>query len=193
MNPDKFTHKTNEALVSAHEIATSNGHAQFTPLHLASSLISDKDGIFSQALSNAAGEESARAAERVINNALKKLPSQSPLPDEVPASNALVKAIRRAQTLQKKRGDTHLAVDQLILGLLEDSQIAELLNEAGVAASKVKSEVERLRGKEGKKVESATGDSTFQVPVLNNLGSSCEKFELFSLVHFFKLVWITVF
>ncbi|KAG5046440.1 hypothetical protein JHK86_015846 [Glycine max] len=162
MNPDKFTHKTNEALVSAHEIATSNGHAQFTPLHLASSLISDKDGIFSQALSNAAGEESARAAERVINNALKKLPSQSPLPDEVPASNALVKAIRRAQTLQKKRGDTHLAVDQLILGLLEDSQIAELLNEAGVAASKVKSEVERLRGKEGKKVESATGDSTFQ-------------------------------
>ncbi|XP_027903940.1 chaperone protein ClpB1 [Vigna unguiculata] len=162
MNPEKFTHKTNEALVSAHETAVSSGHAQFTPLHLASSLLSDKGGIFSQALSNAAGEESARAAERVFSQALKKLPSQSPPPDEVPASTSLIKAIRRAQSLQKTRGDTHLAVDQLILGLLEDSQIAELLREAGVAASKVKTEVEKLRGKEGRKVESATGDTNFQ-------------------------------
>ncbi|KAK7354236.1 hypothetical protein VNO80_19695 [Phaseolus coccineus] len=162
MNPEKFTHKTNEALVSAHETAVSNGHAQFTPLHLASSLLSDNGGIFFQALSNTGGEESARAAERVFSQALKKLPSQTPPPDEVPASTNLMKAIRRAQTLQKTRGDTHLAVDQLILGLLEDSQIAELLKEAGVAASKVKSEVEKLRGKEGKKVECATGDTTFQ-------------------------------
>ncbi|BAT79698.1 hypothetical protein LR48_Vigan04g043800 [Vigna angularis] len=168
MNPEKFTHKTNEALVSAHQTAVSSGHAQFTPLHLASSLLSDKGGIFSQALSNAAGEESARAAERVFSQALKKLPSQSPPPDEVPASTSLIKAIRRAQSLQKTRGDTHLAVDQLILGLLEDSQISELLREAGVAASKVKSEVEKLRGKEGRKVESATGDTTFQA--LNTYG-----------------------
>jgi len=163
MNPEKFTHKTNEALVSAHETAVSNGHAQFTPLHLACSLLSDKGGIFSQALSNAGGEESARAAERVFSQALKKLPSQTPPPDEVPASTNLIKVIRRAQTHQKTRGDTHLAVDQLILGLLEDSQIAELLKETGVAASKVKSEVEKLRGKEGRKVESATGDTNFQV------------------------------
>ncbi|WVZ20554.1 hypothetical protein V8G54_007876 [Vigna mungo] len=168
MNPEKFTHKTNEALVSAHETAVSSGHAQFTPLHLASSLLSDKRGIFSQALSNAAGEESARAAERVFSQALKKLPSQSPPPDEVPASTSLIKVIRRAQSLQKTRGDTHLAVDQLILGLLEDSQITELLREAGVAAPKVKSEVEKLRGKEGRKVESATGDTTFQA--LNTYG-----------------------
>ncbi|CAJ1975356.1 unnamed protein product [Sphenostylis stenocarpa] len=162
MNPEKFTHKTNEALVSAHETAVSNGHAQFTPLHLASSLLADKGGIFAQALSNAAGEESARAAERVFSQALKRLPSQSPPPDEVPASTNLIRAIRRAQTLQKTRSDTHLAVDHLILGLLEDSQITELLKEAGVVASKVKSEVEKLRGKEGRKVESATGDTTFQ-------------------------------
>ncbi|KAK7411351.1 hypothetical protein VNO78_02784 [Psophocarpus tetragonolobus] len=162
MNPDTFTHKTNEVLVSAHEIAVSNGHAQLTPLHLASSLVSDKGGIFAQALCNAAGDESARSAERVIEQALKKLPSQSPPPDSVPASTALIKVIRRAQSLQKTRGDTHLAVDQLVLGLLEDSQVVEILKEAGVAASKVKGEVEKLRGKQGKKVESATGDTTFQ-------------------------------
>ncbi|KAK4395820.1 Chaperone protein ClpB1 [Sesamum angolense] len=130
MNPEKFTHKTNESLAAAHELAMSAGHAQFTPLHFAAALISDPNGIFRQAVANAGGgDESANSFERA---------------------------------LQKSRGDTHLAVDQLILGLLEDSQIQDLLKEAGVTASKVKAEVEKLRGKEGKKVESATGNSTFQ-------------------------------
>lgn len=162
MNPDKFTHKTNEALAGAHELAMNAGHAQFTPLHIACTLISDPSGIFFQAISNVGGEESARAVNRVLNQALKKLPSQSPAPDEIPASTSLIKAIRRAQAAQKSRGDTHLAVDQLILGILEDSQIGELLKEAGVATARVRSEVEKLRGKEGKKVESASGDTTYQ-------------------------------
>ncbi|GMI78215.1 heat shock protein 101 [Hibiscus trionum] len=162
MNPDKFTLKTNEALAGAHELAMSNNHAQFTPLHLAVALVSDPNGVFYQAISNSGGMNAAQSVDRVFNQALKKLPSQSPPPDEVPASSSLIKAIRRAQAAQKSRGDTHLAVDQLILGLLEDSQIADLLKEAGVPPAKVKSEVERLRGKEGKKVESASGDTTFQ-------------------------------
>ncbi|KAL8056914.1 hypothetical protein ABFX02_04G149700 [Erythranthe guttata] len=163
MNPDKFTHKTNEVLAAAHGLALNAGHAQFTPLHFAAALISEPHGIFRQAISGAGGsEESANAAERVINQAMKKLPTQNPPPDDIPASTSTIKIIRRAQSLQKSRGDTHLAVDQLILGLLEDSQIQDLLKEAGVTTTKVKSEVEKLRGKEGKKVESASGDSNFQ-------------------------------
>ncbi|XP_004299309.1 PREDICTED: chaperone protein ClpB1 [Fragaria vesca subsp. vesca] len=163
MNPDKFTHKTNESLAAAHELASDAGHVQFTPLHLATALISDPAGIFRQAIANAGGsEESPKSVERVFNQALKKLPSQSPPPEQVPASTTLIKVIRRAQSAQKSRGDTHLAVDQLILGLLEDSQIGDLMKEAGIAAAKVKSEVEKLRGKEGKKVESASGDTNFQ-------------------------------
>lgn len=163
MNPDKFTHKTNEAIATAHELAMSAGHAQFTPLHLAVALINDLRGIFSQAIANAAGsEEAPKSVERVFNQGLKKLPSQSPPPDEIPASTTLIKVIRRAQAAQKACGDTHLAVDQLILGLLEDSQIGDLLKEAGIATARVKSEVEKLRGKEGRKVESASGDTTFQ-------------------------------
>ncbi|KAG2254194.1 hypothetical protein Bca52824_084330 [Brassica carinata] len=162
MNPEKFTHKTNETIAAAHELAVNAGHAQITPLHLAGALISDPSGIFPQSISSAGGENAAQSAERVINQALKKLPSQSPPPDDVPASSSLIKAIRRAQAAQKSRGDTHLAVDQLVIGLLEDSQIKDLLKEVGVATAKVKSEVEKLRGKQGKKVESASGDTNFQ-------------------------------
>ncbi|XP_022853347.1 chaperone protein ClpB1-like [Olea europaea var. sylvestris] len=163
MNPDKFTHKTNEALAGAHELAMNDGHAQFTPIHFAAVLISDPYGVFRQAIASAGGgDEAANSVERVIKQALKKLPSQTPPPDEIPASTSLIKVIRRAQSLQKSRGDTHLAVDQLILGLLEDSQIQAFLKEAGISTARVKSEVEKLRGKDGRKVESASGDSSFQ-------------------------------
>ncbi|KAL4181505.1 hypothetical protein AMTRI_Chr12g271490 [Amborella trichopoda] len=163
MNPDKFTHKTNEALAGAHELAVTSGHAQLTPLHLALALISEAGGIVRQAISNAGGgEEAANSFERVLKQAMRKIPSQEPAPDEVPASSSLIKAVRRAQSSQKSKGDTHLAVDQLILGLLEDSQIGDILKEAGVSPGRVKAEVEKLRGKEGKKVESASGDTNFQ-------------------------------
>ncbi|CAL5095866.1 unnamed protein product [Urochloa decumbens] len=134
MNPDNFTHKTNEALVAAHEMASEAGHAQLTPMHLAAALAADKGGILRQAITGASGGDGAAgdSFERVLTTALKKLPSQSPPPDSVPASTALIKVIRRAQSAQKKRGDSHLAVDQLLLGLLEDSQISDCLKEAGV-------------------------------------------------------------
>ncbi|KAJ4974367.1 hypothetical protein NE237_007541 [Protea cynaroides] len=168
MNPEKFTHKTNEAIVGAHELAMEAGHAQITPIHLAMALIKEPNGIFRQAISNAGGEEAANSYERVLKQAMKKIPSQHPPPDEIPASTSLIKVIRRAQSLQKSLGDTHLAVDQLILGLLEDSQIGDLLKEAGVSTARVKTEVEKLRGKEGRKVESASGDTNFQA--LNTYG-----------------------
>nr|DAD40842.1 TPA_asm: hypothetical protein HUJ06_015165 [Nelumbo nucifera] len=82
---------------------------------------------------------------------MKKIPSQHPAPDEIPTSTSLIKVIRQSQSLQKSHGDTHLAVDQLILGLLEDSQIRDLLKEAGVSVAGVKSEV-----------ESASSDTNFQ-------------------------------
>ncbi|GER27153.1 chaperone clpb [Striga asiatica] len=157
MNPGKFTHKTNESITTAQQLAMSAGQAQFTPIHSAAALISDPTGIFRQAVAGAAA-----SLERLINKALRKLPSQSPPPDEIPPSTSLIKVIHRAQSHQKSRGDSHLAVDQLILGLVEDSQIQDLLNEAGVTISKVKAEVEKLRGKDGKKIDSPTGDSTFQ-------------------------------
>nr|CAB3474232.1 unnamed protein product [Digitaria exilis] len=164
MNPDKFTHKTNEALASAHELASEAGHAQITPLHLAAALAADRSGVLRQAIAHASGGNDIGAAdsfERVVASALKRLPTQSPPLDTVPASTSLVKVIRRAQSLQKARGDSHLAVDQLLVGLLEDPQVSDALKETGVAASRVKAVVEKLRG-DNRRVESASADTSFQ-------------------------------
>ncbi|KAF8398751.1 hypothetical protein HHK36_014609 [Tetracentron sinense] len=62
------------------------------------------------------------------------LPSQSSVklainaaPDKDPASTSLIMVITRADYEQKYRGDTYLGVDHLILGLIENSQIGEIL------------------------------------------------------------------
>nr|ABB73202.1 heat shock protein 101 [Funaria hygrometrica] len=162
MNPEKFTHKTNEALAAGQELATEAGHAQYTPVHLALALLNDSEGLLRQAIASASGgDQTLNSVERVLKNTLKKIPSQNPAPDASPANNALIKCIKKAQSLQKSRSDSHLAVDQLILALLEDSQIADCFKEAGVSATRVKRELEAVR-RSSKKVDNANADSNFQ-------------------------------
>jgi ATP-dependent Clp protease ATP-binding subunit ClpB len=137
MNPEKFTHKTNEALAAGQELATEAGHAQYTPVHLVLALLDDSDGLLRQAVTSATGSEGTIASlERVLKTALKKIPSQSPAPEVSPPNPALIKCIRKAQSLRKSRGDSHLAVDQLILALLDDSQIGDCFKEAGVTSAR---------------------------------------------------------
>ncbi|WJX75670.1 Chaperone protein ClpB1 [Trifolium repens] len=197
MNPENLTHKTNETFVASRKLAISSGHAQLTPLHIASTLISDPNGIFFQTISNVGGEESSHSVERVLKQALMKLPTQFPrsndvfvppsfsllkiisrvlkqalkkLPTQFPPSNdvhvppssSLLKIILSANEAQKLHGDTRLALDQLILGILDDSQISDLLTESGVAASMVKLEVEKLRAKDGKNFGCGFDDINFK-------------------------------
>jgi ATP-dependent Clp protease ATP-binding subunit ClpB len=94
MNRDHFPYKAYEELVSAKRPAISLGHAKIT-LHLASILISDPIGIFFQVISNVGGEELASELERVLKQALKKLPTQSPPADYVSENTFLDYAILR--------------------------------------------------------------------------------------------------
>ncbi|CAI5929116.1 unnamed protein product [Closterium sp. NIES-64] len=175
MDPNSFTHKTNEILVAARELAESNGHAEITPAHVALALLQDEDGVFRHAVAHSSvinynatapghsprGDgDTIQAFQRAIKRLLQKIPSQQPPPDEIHANPSLVKALRKAQQIQKKAGDSHLAVDSLVLALMEDSQISEAMKDAGVNAGKVQAALAQARGE--RKVESATAEGTFQ-------------------------------
>ncbi|XP_074569105.1 chaperone protein ClpB1-like [Curcuma longa] len=155
-----------EVMTAAFFLARESGHIEATPLHIAFALAIDVGGLLNQALANASGGASdfaTKSFERVVTTVLKKITSRSPPPDFISSSTSLTMVFHRAQSSMKFRGDSLLAVDQLILGLLEDSQIADCLNEAGISASRslnLVTEFEKLR--EGKKVERASGDSNFQ-------------------------------
>ena len=46
--------------------------------------------------------------------------------------NELRKVLQNAVKLQKKRNDTYLSVDTLLLAVLENKDVADALNESGV-------------------------------------------------------------
>lgn len=165
-----FTYKTNEALNVAHEVASEAGHEELTPLHLAAVLAKDRSGILRQAIAHASdgSDDAGKSFERVVATALRGLPSP-PLSqprererDTVQASTSLFKVIRRAQSAQMSLGDSHLGVHQLLVGLLQDAHISDALNEAGVPVARVKDEVEKLRGGDNRRVDSASGDTNLQ-------------------------------
>ncbi|GJP29195.1 hypothetical protein CLOM_g19137 [Closterium sp. NIES-68] len=175
MDPNTFTHKTNEILVEARELAESNGHPEITPAHVALALLQDENGVFRHAVAHSSvinynastpghsprGDgDTIQAFQRAIKRLLQKIPSQQPPPDEIHANPVLVKALRKAQQMQKKAGDSHLAVDSLVLALMEDSQIAEAMKDAAVNPGKVRAALEQARGES--KVQSASAEGSFQ-------------------------------
>eukprot|EP00897_Mesotaenium_endlicherianum_P002584 jgi/Mesen1/2353/ME000156S01498 len=161
LNPEQFTRKTNEALEASRDLAQESGHAQITPAHVAIALLNDEEGLLKQALSSAGvGNETAGYVERALQQNLQKIPSQDPPPDEVTVNSALLKALKKAQSAQKKRKDSHLAIDLLISALLDDPSIVDAIKSAGISPQMVKNELEKVRGE--KKVQSAGGDSNFQ-------------------------------
>ena len=161
MDGSKFTQKTNEALSSASELATERSHQQVTPLHVATALFEDAEGLAKTAVKKFDTNDTWRAILRVLNRKLVRLPSISPAPDEVFASSELRKCMQQASKLQKKRNDSYLGVDVLLHAVLGDKEVSSALVEAGVHKGQVETALDDVRGPEAR-IESATGDEQYE-------------------------------
>lgn len=68
--------------------------------------------------------------------------------------------MRGAQDLQKKQGDSHTAVDHLLLAVAQDSEVKNAFSDAGLQYNKLEAAVASVRG--GRKVESKSAEGTFE-------------------------------
>ncbi|KAJ3302161.1 hypothetical protein HDU76_005569 [Blyttiomyces sp. JEL0837] len=98
--------------------------------------------------------------ERKVKSALVKLPSQSPAPDQISFSQSLLKAFRNADDLRKKQKDSHLAVDHLVMGLMDERDAWTALNEAGVNKKAVEQAIATVRG--SRRVDSKSAEGTYE-------------------------------
>jgi len=159
-----FDHIPDKILVSARELALSLGHDKITHLHLTSALVSDEKGILHQAISNVSGDSSPSAVERVLKRELMMIPPKDNPSDEVFFSHLIIPVIDSALQKSQSQGGTytHLAVDRLILGIIGDSQIVSVLEQAGVPVSRVTNELLILSGREVKSVKGDSGNRNFK-------------------------------
>ncbi|CAN6837844.1 unnamed protein product [Brassica oleracea] len=141
-------------------LARRRGHAQVTPLHVASTMLSAPTGLLRTAcLQSHTHPLQCRALELCFNVALNRLPTStgspmlgvqtSPFPS---ISNALGAAFKRAQAHQR-RGSiesqqqpvlaVNIEVEQLIISILDDPGVSRVMREAGFSSPQVKSKVEQ--------------------------------------------------
>ncbi|CAN1140081.1 Protein SMAX1-LIKE 3 [Linum perenne] len=150
-------------------LARRRGHAQVTPLHVASAMLASSGGLFRRACIQAHSHPlQCKALELCFNVALNRLPastSTAALLGGPPhhnhhhhssvypsLSNALVAAFKRAQAHQR-RGSVDsqqqpiLAVkieaEQLVISILDDPSVSRVMREAGFSSPHIKSRVEQ--------------------------------------------------
>ncbi|GJQ09284.1 hypothetical protein GpartN1_g1075.t1 [Galdieria partita] len=157
MNLDNLTDKAQEAIQASHELALEHGHSQLTPLHLAAALFAEDHGLASSVATKARADPVS--VRRELQKAVIRLPSQDPPPTTVPPSQSFLKVIRDAQSLRKKQGDTHLAVDHLLIALCDDKDVIACFASADLTKHALEEAVKSVRG--NRKVDSKAADSTY--------------------------------
>ncbi|KAL7553707.1 hypothetical protein ACHAWF_017042 [Thalassiosira exigua] len=165
-----MTDATTKALEESLTIARDHGHATAEPLHLATALFANDDGIGSRAVAKtdvaggaAAGAQQivdVRQVRQAIQRAILKKPTQSPPPHEASIGSGLQKVIQRAMSAAKANGDSLVALDHLLVTIYDDKSTKDTLEGAGLFKKLAVKATEDIRG--GRKVTSTSAEETYE-------------------------------
>lgn len=164
MVQQSLTPEASAMVKQAVSLARRRGHAQVTPLHVATTMLSIPTGLLRAAcLQSHAPSHPLRckALDLCFNVALNRLPSSSQIlmgpyrtHHQSPSlSNALVAAFKRAQAHQRRGSAVdaqqqpmlavRIDVEQLIISILDDPSVSRVMREAGFSSTQVKANVEK--------------------------------------------------
>ncbi|KAG2560174.1 protein SMAX1-LIKE 3-like [Panicum virgatum] len=149
-------------------LARRRGHAQVTPLHVASAMLSAAGLLRAACLRSHSHPLQCKALELCFNVALNRLPTAAAVmfhhhhgggaaAHHAPVlSNALVAAFKRAQAHQRRGAvegagqpppppplAAKVEIEQLIISILDDPSVSRVMREAGFSSSQVKANVEK--------------------------------------------------
>jgi len=167
-----FTDRAQGSLSAAFEMAKDYAHAQLAPAHIALALLLD-DTSNSQGVQSTNKESQSlfksvcqKAGvnigdlENELRTALRKIPQQSPAPDEVTLSGATTKVIKQAQSYKTQQRDSFIAQDHILLALMDDSTIEALLKRAGLANPELlRNAINQARG--GRHIDSKSAEAGY--------------------------------
>ena len=159
---DNFTTKAAKALNKAVELATDYSHPQLDPIHLAVALLAtEEDGsipLFTQVITKTGADTTV--VDRAFNKELARMTSQTPAVDQISPSSAMSKVLNEAQKLMKSQKDSFVAIDHLILALLESPKIKIVLSTSGVSEKALRIALEQTRG--NKRVDTKDAEAGFE-------------------------------
>ena len=156
MNLNNFTIKSQEAVQSAQQVATSNGHQSIEPAHILRGMIDVDDNLlpFIFKKVNVNPDKITNGLKNIINTLPKVEGGNIYLSEE---SNKL---FQKAIALAKTFGDEFVSLEHLLLSIISSKdKTGQFLRNEGLNEKDVKSAILELR--KGAKVTSASAEDTY--------------------------------
>lgn len=159
MDFKQFTIKSQEAIQNAAELAAAMGSPAVETAHLLKGVFSE-DAPISQFLLQRLGVN-AQLLDQKLEEELQKLPKVSGGNQQPYLSSAANQAISKSKEYLKTFGDSYVALEHLLLGMLAGSDsIAQLLKNQGVGEKALIEAINELR--KGNKVTDPNAESTYR-------------------------------
>ena len=164
LDANAFTEKTRTALGAAQQSAQERRHAQIEPAHLALALFQDDGGLASRLAEKLGATVSAMVAD--LAREVERMPAQNPPPAQLGLSSDLAKVIQNGQDDQKKRRDSHLAVEHLVFALTSDRTVGKIFTAHGLTRVAVEQAITEVR--KGRTVNNDQAENAYEA--LNKYG-----------------------
>ena len=160
MNSFTPTTKTQQALSTAVQSATTAGHPDVRPAHVLTALLDQTDGLTGPLLQAVGADPAVVRAES--DALLRALPSATGSAVSAPTlDRAAVRALTAAQQLAGEMGDEYVSTEHVLVGLAQgESDVADLLHRHGATAEAVREAFTAVRG--SAKVTSPDPEGSYQ-------------------------------
>ena len=164
MDPNNWTELTVKVFKNAQQLAFQNKHPYITTVHLLTAIINEPNNIAVTAIQSCGGE--INRFKTLLEQEMNRTPQQNPPPVEVGLHPQCAQVIRRAIELQQSMKDKYLAVDHLLMSMVDEKEIERILSECTVKKADFINKLKDMR--KGKVVDSK--DSEQQYEALSKYG-----------------------
>ncbi len=156
MNLEKYTQKSQEALLSAQRLAENLNHQTIEPAHLLLALIQQQEGVVPAIITKVAGSTAALKDE--LTQDLNNRPRVTGAATQTGLSRQSGEVLEAAERFAKGMKDDYVSTEHILLGLT-DSYEAKRLNTYGLTRDAILKALTEVRGSQ--RVTTADPESTY--------------------------------
>ena len=157
MNLEKYTQKSQEAILSAQSIAQGYNHQTIEPAHILQALLQQDQGVVPALVTKIAGSTQALLNE--VQNDLNNRPRVSGANMEVGLSRPAADVLQAAERYAKGMQDDYVSTEHILLGLT-DSPESKRLEQNGITKDSILAALKAVRGSQ--RVSSENPEGTYQ-------------------------------
>ncbi|MFH2040687.1 MAG: ATP-dependent chaperone ClpB [Chloroflexota bacterium] len=157
MNLEKYTQKSQEALLVAQRLAQDYQHQLVEPIHLLLALVQQEDGIVRAIITKVSG--GTQAIQDELSSELAKRSKVQGANLEVSLSGQTAEVLKAAERYAKGMQDDYVSTEHLLLGLA-DSIEKNRLDQFGLTKDSILSALKQVRGTQ--RITSQNPEGTFQ-------------------------------